>query len=131
MEQSKIDWLSFGTCVAIIAAAGIFLAASPETAGPMLQGLYDFIAIEFGVFYLLARLYGTTGRVEVAEAAKRRFVDMAPDPATGYRTLGGLLARDLDLVGAEAAYRKALRIEPSHAPTQARLNKVLQRKQRN
>jgi len=54
MEQSRIDWPSFGTCVAIIAAAGIFLSVSPETAGPMLQGLYDYIAIEFGVFYLLA-----------------------------------------------------------------------------
>jgi BCCT family betaine/carnitine transporter len=54
VEQSRIDWPSFGTCVAIIAATGIFLAVSPETAGPVLQKLYDYIAIEFGVFYLLA-----------------------------------------------------------------------------
>jgi BCCT family betaine/carnitine transporter len=40
--------------VAIIAAAGIFLLVSPETAAPMLQSLYDYIAIEFGIFYLLA-----------------------------------------------------------------------------
>ena len=59
MEQSRIDWLSFGMCMAIIAAASIFIAASPETAGPMLQGLYDYIAIEFGVFAATC-LYGAT-----------------------------------------------------------------------
>jgi BCCT family betaine/carnitine transporter len=54
MEQSRIDWPSFGTCAAIIAAAGIFLLVSGEAAGPMLQSLYDYIAVEFGIFYLLA-----------------------------------------------------------------------------
>lgn len=54
MEQSRIDWPSFGTCAAIIGAACIFLIVSPDTAGPMLQSLYEFIAREFGIFYLLA-----------------------------------------------------------------------------
>lgn len=54
MEQSRIDWPSFGTCAAIIATAGIFLLVSGEAAGPVLQSLYDYIAVEFGIFYLLA-----------------------------------------------------------------------------
>jgi BCCT family betaine/carnitine transporter len=54
MEQSRVDWPSFGACVAIIVVGCIPLALSPNTAGPFLQSLYDFIAIEFGIFYLLA-----------------------------------------------------------------------------
>jgi BCCT family betaine/carnitine transporter len=54
MEQSRIDWPSFGTCAAIIAAAGLFLLLSVDNAAAMLQSLYDYIAIEFGIFYLLA-----------------------------------------------------------------------------
>ena len=54
MEQSRIDWPSFVTCAAIIAVAGIFLLVSAETAAVKLQSLYDYIAIEFGIFYLLA-----------------------------------------------------------------------------
>jgi BCCT family betaine/carnitine transporter len=54
VEQSRIDWPSFVTCAAIIAVAGIFLLVSAETAAVKLQSLYDYIAIEFGIFYLLA-----------------------------------------------------------------------------
>ena len=54
MEQSRIDWPSFATCAAIIAVAGLFLLVSADTARAMLQSLYDYIAIEFGIFYLLA-----------------------------------------------------------------------------
>jgi len=54
MEQSKIDWPSFGACIAIIVVVCIPLAASPDTAGPLLQSLYDYITSEFGIFYLLA-----------------------------------------------------------------------------
>ena len=83
------------------------------------------------VIFLLATLYAKTGRPEMAELAKRRFVASAPDLATGYRTLGGLLARENDLAGAEAAYRKALGIEPGHRATQMRLENVLRRGQRD
>lgn len=54
MDQSRIDWPSFGACVAIIVVVCIPLAASPDTAGVFLQSLYDFIAKELGFFYLLA-----------------------------------------------------------------------------
>jgi len=54
MEQSRIDWPSFCACVAIIVVVCIPLAASPDAAGMFLQSLYDYIAIEFGIFYLLA-----------------------------------------------------------------------------
>jgi len=79
-------------------------------------------------FFLLANLYAKTGRPVMAEMAKHRFVAAAPDRATGYRTLGGLLATQNDFVGAEAAYRQALAIEPSDRATQLRLKSVLQRK---
>ena len=54
MEQSRIDWPSFGTCAAIIVVAVFFLLLSADNAQAMLQSLYDYIAIEFGIFYLLA-----------------------------------------------------------------------------
>lgn len=54
MEQRRVDWISFGACVAIIVVVCIPLAASPDTAGVLLQSLYDTIAEELGFFYLLA-----------------------------------------------------------------------------
>lgn len=54
MEQSRIDWPSFGACVGIIVLVCIPLAVSPGTAGALLKSLYEYIAAEFGIFYLLA-----------------------------------------------------------------------------
>ncbi len=54
MEQSRIDWPSFGACVVIIFGVCIPLAASPEWAGIFLQSMYEYIASEFGIVYLLA-----------------------------------------------------------------------------
>lgn len=54
MEQRRVDWISFSACVAIIVVVCIPLAASPDTAGVLLQSLYDTIAEELGFFYLLA-----------------------------------------------------------------------------
>ncbi len=54
MEQSRIDWPSFGACAAIIAVVGITLLVAPDAAADRLSALYEFIAVEFGIFYLLA-----------------------------------------------------------------------------
>ena len=54
MQQSRIDWPTFIGSVAIILFVCIPLAASPAAAGAMLQSLYDYIASEFGILYLLA-----------------------------------------------------------------------------
>ena len=54
MEQKKTDKPAFITSVAIILGVCIPLAASPDTAGPLLQRIYDYIASEFGVVFLLA-----------------------------------------------------------------------------
>lgn len=54
MERSKIDWVTFVTCLAIIVVACSFLAWDPESSGALLQSTYDYIAREFGVVYLLA-----------------------------------------------------------------------------
>jgi BCCT family betaine/carnitine transporter len=54
VEQSRIDWPSFGACVAIIAVVGITLLVAPDAAAERLNTVYEFIAVEFGIFYLLA-----------------------------------------------------------------------------
>ena len=54
MEQSRIDWPSFVACVVIIFGVCIPLALFSDWAGVALQSLYDFIASEFGIAYLLA-----------------------------------------------------------------------------
>lgn len=54
MEQSRIDWPSFGTCVAIIVLVCVPLALFPYASGRVLGDLYDFISTRFGILYLLA-----------------------------------------------------------------------------
>ncbi|MDH3533598.1 MAG: BCCT family transporter [Gammaproteobacteria bacterium] len=54
MEQNRIDWPTFGTCVAIILVICIPLALTAETAGVWLEAVYDYVASEFGILYLLA-----------------------------------------------------------------------------
>ncbi len=54
MEQSRIDWPSFGVCAAILVFSAIPLVAFPEESGAFLESLYTYIAGEFGVLYLLA-----------------------------------------------------------------------------
>lgn len=54
MEQSRIDWPSFVACVVVILGVCIPLALFSDWAGVALQSLYDFIAAEFGIVYLLA-----------------------------------------------------------------------------
>ncbi len=54
MEQKRIDWPAFATCVAIIVVVCVPLAVTAETASLVLEKLYDYVAREFGIFYLLA-----------------------------------------------------------------------------
>jgi len=54
MERSRIDWPTFGTCAGIILVVCIPLALTAETAGAWLEVLYDYVASEFGILYLLA-----------------------------------------------------------------------------
>ena len=54
MEQSRIDWPSFIACVVVILGVCIPLALFSDWAGVALQTLYDYIAAEFGIAYLLA-----------------------------------------------------------------------------
>ncbi|MCH9694504.1 MAG: BCCT family transporter [Gammaproteobacteria bacterium] len=54
MEQSRIDWPSFGLCAAIILFTSIPLFAWPEVSARFLENLYAYIASEFGILYLLA-----------------------------------------------------------------------------
>jgi len=54
MEEHRIDWPAFSTCVAIILVVCIPLVLSAETAGALLERLYEYISHEFGILYLLA-----------------------------------------------------------------------------
>jgi BCCT family betaine/carnitine transporter len=54
MEQSRIDWPSFGTCVAIIALVCVPIAFAPDAAARYLQSAYNWISQELGILYLLA-----------------------------------------------------------------------------
>ena len=56
-NDKKIDWISFGTCVALLLGICIPLAAFPGKGGAVLQDIYNFIANELGIFYLLATQY--------------------------------------------------------------------------
>jgi len=54
VEQSRVDWPSFGLCAAIILFTAVPLVAFPDESGAFLERLYAYIANEFGVLYLLA-----------------------------------------------------------------------------
>ena len=54
MEQSRVDWPAFITCVVIILVVCIPLALTAETASALLEELYAFFSAKFGIFYLLA-----------------------------------------------------------------------------
>ena len=54
MDRSRIDWPSFGASVAFIVVVCIPLAFAPEVAGKQLEVLYNYIANQFGILYLLA-----------------------------------------------------------------------------
>jgi len=54
VEQSRVDWPSFGLCAAIILFTAIPLFVFPDASSAFLERLYAYIANEFGVLYLLA-----------------------------------------------------------------------------
>jgi BCCT family betaine/carnitine transporter len=54
MEQSRIDWPSFALSAVILVAASVPLLLFPDASNSVLEALYDFIAKQFGIFYLLA-----------------------------------------------------------------------------
>ena len=54
MEQSRIDWPSFGLCAAILVSASIPLFLYPDASSAALEALYNYITREFGILYLLA-----------------------------------------------------------------------------
>ena len=54
MDQSRIDWPSFGLCALILVFTSIPLFVYPDASAATLEKLYAFIANEFGILYLLA-----------------------------------------------------------------------------
>jgi len=54
MEQHRIDWPSFSTCVAVIMFVCLPIVLLPDTATDYLESAYDWISTELGILYLLA-----------------------------------------------------------------------------
>jgi Flp pilus assembly protein TadD len=106
----------------------LFLSGHHRRAEPALVRATQSEKGRARVYFLLAILYANSERPELAEVSKSLFLAAAPDPATGYRTLGRLLAERQDFAAAETAYREALRLEPGHPNTQQNLRKLLKRK---
>ena len=104
MEQRRIDWPSFGACVAIILVVCIPLAASPNTAGALLQKLYDHIAREFGILYLLASVATIFFLVWLAASRYGRIRLGAPDEQPEFRTLSWVAMLFCAGVGAGLLY---------------------------
>ncbi len=70
MEQKQIDWITFGTCIAIILVVCLPLAVFSGTGGQLILKAYDFIATEFGFLYMLA---GVAVMVLLARLALGRY----------------------------------------------------------
>ena len=104
MEQSRIDWPSFGACVAIIAVVGITLLVAPDAAADKLNALYEFIAIEFGIFYLLASVAAIGFLVWLASSRFGRVRLGEPDSEPDFRTLSWVAMLFCAGVGAGLMY---------------------------
>ncbi len=104
MQNNKIDWPAFTTCLFIILAVCIPLAASPDTAGAVLQRSYDYIAAEFGIAYLLASVgaIGFLVWLAVSRFGPTRLGD--PDVAPEFSTLSWIAMLFSAGVGAGLLY---------------------------
>lgn len=54
MDQSRIDWPSFGLSAVVLVVASVLLYAFPDASETALESLYTFISNELGLLYLLA-----------------------------------------------------------------------------
>lgn len=104
MEQSRVDWPSFAACVAIIAVVGITLLVAPDAAADKLNALYEFIAIEFGIFYLLASVAAIGFLTWLASSRFGRVRLGAEDSEPEFRTLSWVAMLFCAGVGAGLMY---------------------------
>ena len=86
MEHKRIDRPAFITSVAIIVVVCIPLAMAPDTAGRILQQIYDYIAQEFGVVFLLASVAVNGFLIWLAVSRFGKVRMGAPDQAPEFDT---------------------------------------------
>jgi BCCT family betaine/carnitine transporter len=77
MTEKKIDWISFGICVALILSICIPLVAFPGSGGALVEAGYHVITEELGIVYVLASVtclgllvwlaLGRYGKVKLAQ----------------------------------------------------------------
>lgn len=80
MQQSKIDWPSFGLSAVIVLLVSIPLLAYPDASSRLLEDLYALLASQFGIVYLIASVatlgfliwlaLGRFGRVRLGAASE-------------------------------------------------------------
>ena len=104
MEQRRIDWPSFGVCVAIIIVVCVTLAAFPETAGDTMRKLYEFIATELGIFYLIASVAAISFLVWLAASRFGNVQLGEPGSEPEFRTLSWVAMLFCAGVGAGLMY---------------------------
>jgi BCCT family betaine/carnitine transporter len=104
MEQSRIDWPSFAACVGIIATVGVMLLVAPDAAAERLNSLYEFIAVELGVFYLLASVAAIGFLVWLAASRFGRVRLGAADSTPDFPTLSWVAMLFCAGVGAGLMY---------------------------
>jgi betaine/carnitine transporter, BCCT family len=77
MKDTKIDWISFHTCIALMLVLCVPLIAFPGKGGAMLESVFRYVVDELGILYLLASVsciglltwlaLGRFGKVKLAE----------------------------------------------------------------
>ncbi len=104
MEQSRIDWPAFVTCVVIILVVCIPLALTAETASELLEELYAFFSAEFGILYLLASVSAIGFLIWLAASRFGQVKLGADDEEPEFRTLSWIAMLFCAGVGAGLVY---------------------------
>ncbi len=83
-----------------------------------------------GAYVTLGILLQNQQRIEEAEEAYRKAIDLNPNDATAYSNLGNLLQNQQRIEEAEEAYRKAIDLNPNEATAYSNLGNLLSDQQR-
>lgn len=104
MQQSRVDWPAFITCVVIILVVCIPLALTAETASGLLEELYAFFSAKFGIFYLLASVAAIGFLVWIAASRFGTVKLGTDDEEPEFRTLSWIAMLFCAGVGAGLVY---------------------------
>ena len=104
MDQSRIDWPSFVTSVALIVVVCVMLLLGADSARDYLETLYDFIANEFGILYQLASVAAISFLVWLAASRFGHIKLGDPDEEPEFPTLSWIAMLFCAGIGAGLMY---------------------------